>query len=187
MRRVQSSGSTSYSHPISSSQSKSQAEETAKAVKDAAKAIRDAAISTREAVKAFSDNGVVTELAESIQAATKAARDTAQGMRDTSRELHESRTPNDVSAIYQTLSKVDETGAKANGTTTLLSKTSPQTTGTPLKATKRRRKSRDDTVTKIPRKRLTTNKTKSQTDFKELESKSNISTKVGRKSRRSEK
>ena len=187
MRRVQSSGSTSYSHPISSSQSKSQAEETAKAVKDAAKGIRDAAISTREAVKAFSDSGVVTELAESIQAATKAARDTAQGMRDTSRELHESRTtPNVVSAIYQTLSKVDETGAKANETTTLLSKPSPQTTGTPLKATKRRRKSRDDTVTKKPRKRLATNKTKSQTDFKELESKSNISTKVGRKNRRSE-
>jgi hypothetical protein len=186
MRRVQSSGSTSYSHPISSSQSKSQAEETAKAVKDAAKAIRDAAISTREAVKAFSDSGVVTELAESIQAATKAARDTAQGMRDTSRELHESRTTPKL-VPYITLSKVDETGAKANETTTLLSKPSPQTTGTPLKATKRRRKSRDDTVTKKPRKRLTTNKTKSQTDFKELESKSNISTKVGRKSRRSEK
>ena len=184
MRRVQSSGSTSYSHPISSSQSKSQAEETAKAVKDAAKGIRDAAISTREAVKAFSDSGVVTELAESIQAATKAARDTAQGMRDTSRELHESRTtPNVVSAIYQTLSKVDERGAKANEITTLLSKPSPQTTGTP---TKRRRKSRDDTVTKKPMKRLTTNKTKSQSDFKELESKSNISTKVGRKNRRSE-
>ena len=67
MRRVQSSGSTSYSHPISSSQSKSQAEETAKAVKDAAKAIRDAAISTREAVKAFSDSGIVTELADSYK------------------------------------------------------------------------------------------------------------------------
>jgi hypothetical protein len=36
MRRMQSSGSTSSSHPISSSQSKSQAEETAKSVKDAA-------------------------------------------------------------------------------------------------------------------------------------------------------
>lgn len=69
MGRMQSSGSTSSSHQESISQSKSQAEQTAKAVNDAAKAIRDAAISTREAVRAFSDSGVVTELAESIEAA----------------------------------------------------------------------------------------------------------------------
>jgi hypothetical protein len=181
---MQSSGSTSSSRPISSSQSKSQAEETAKAVKDAAKAIRDAAFSTREAVKAFSDSGVVTGLAESIQAATKAARDTTQGMRDTSRELHE---PKVVRAIHQTLSIVEETGDKANEAATLLSKLIPQTTGTPLKVTKRRGKSRDDIVTKKPKKRLTTDKTKSQTDFKELERKSNMSTKAGRKNRRSEK
>lgn len=188
MRRMQSSGSTSSSRPISSSQSKSQAEETAKAVKDAAKAIRDAAFSTREAVKAFSDSGVVTGPAESIQAATKAARDTTQGMRDTSRELHESRTtPKVVRAIHQTLSIVEETGDKANEAATLLSKLIPQTTGTPLKVTKRRGKSRDDIVTKKPKKRLTTDKTKSQTDFKELERKSNMSTKAGRKNRRSEK
>jgi hypothetical protein len=74
MRRMRSSRSTGSSNPTSNSQSKSQAEETAKAVKNAAKAILDAAISTREAVKAFSDSGVVTELAESIQTAAMAAR-----------------------------------------------------------------------------------------------------------------
>jgi hypothetical protein len=70
---MQSSGPTSSSNLTSNSKSKSQAEETAKAVKNAAMAIRDVAISTREAVRAFSDSGVVTELVESIQATAKAA------------------------------------------------------------------------------------------------------------------
>jgi hypothetical protein len=187
MRRVQSSGSTSSSHHISGSRSKSQAKETAKAVKDAAKAIRDAAISTREAVKAFSDSGVVTDLAESIQAATKAARETARGINDTSRELHKSRiTPKVASTIHQTLSMAEETGAKAE-TSTLLSKSAPQTTGTPLIRTKRKRKSRNGTVTKKAMKRLTTDETKSQINFNEMEGKSNTSTKVRRKNRKSKK
>jgi hypothetical protein len=80
------------------------------------------AISTREAVRAFSDSGVVTELVESIQATAKAAKDTAQDISDTSKELHESQSaPKVASAIHQTLSIVEDTGVKANDTTAQLS------------------------------------------------------------------
>jgi methyl-accepting chemotaxis protein len=87
MRRTQNSWPNNSFNSTDNPQSKSHAEETAKAVKNAAKAIRDAAISTREAIKAFSDSGVVTELAESIQAAAKAARDTAHDISDTIRNF----------------------------------------------------------------------------------------------------
>lgn len=115
MRRTQISGTTSSFNLTYSSQLKGQAEETAKAVKNTAKAIREAAISTREAVKAFTDSGVVTELAESIQAATKAARDMTQGISEKGREIHESQSaPKAAGAIHQTLSKVKDTWANSN-------------------------------------------------------------------------
>lgn len=149
MRRTQISGTTSSFNPTYSSQSKGQAEETAKAVKNRAKAIREAVISTREAVKAFTDSGVVTELAESIQAAAKAARDMTQGISDTGREIHESQSaPKVARAIHQTLSKVEDTAVKSNDITAQLLRTAPRTTRTPSIATKKKRKSRGKAVTK---------------------------------------
>lgn len=149
MRKTQISGTTSSFNPTYNSQSKVQAEETAKAVKNTAKTIREAAISTREAVKAFTDSGVVTELAESIQAAAKAARDMTQGISETGREIHESQSaPEVASAIHQTLSKVEDTRAKSNDITAQLSRTAPRTARTPSIATKKKRKSRGKGVTK---------------------------------------
>jgi hypothetical protein len=170
MRRTQISGTTSSFNPTYSSQSKGQAEETAKAIKNTAKAIREAAISTREAVKAFTDSGVVTELAESIQAAAKAARDMTQGISDTGREIHESQNaPKVAGAIHQTLSKVKETWANPNDITAQLSRTAPRTTGTPSIATKRKRKSRGKGITKNNKiQSTTTDKTNVQLKSEEL-------------------
>ena len=106
--------------------------------------------------------------------AAKAARDTAQGISDTGGELHESQSASRIaSAMHQTLSIVEDTGAKSNDTTAQLSNTAPRTTNTPLLATKRKRKSKGNTVTKNARKQLTTDKTQSQTVVKGLKRKTN--------------
>ena len=185
MRRTHSLGITSSSNPTSSTQLKNEAEETAKAVKNVAKVIRDAAISTREAVKAFSDSGVVMELAESIQAAALAARDAAQGVSATSRELRENRTaPEVATAVQQTLSSVEETGDIVNETADQILKTAPRKTGTSVKVVNRITKSRRPTASKHARKPSTTDKTKAQNEVKRLKKKTNVTTKVKKKNKK---
>jgi triphosphoribosyl-dephospho-CoA synthetase len=188
MRRTHSPGTTSSSNPTSSAQLKNEAEETANAVKNLAKVIRDAAISTREAVKAFSDSGVVMELAESIQAAALAARDTAQGVSATTRDLHENRTaPEVASAVQQTLSSVEETGDIVNQTADQISKTAPRKTGTSVKVVNRISKSRRPTASKHVRSPSTTHKTKAQNEVKRLKKRTNMTTKVKKKKKEKKK
>jgi hypothetical protein len=91
------------------------------------------------------------------------------------------KAPKIASAIHQTLSIMEDTEAKANDTTAQLSKTAPRTTKTPLLATKRKRKSKGNTVTKNARKQLTTEKTESQTVVKELKRKTNRIPKLRKK------